>query len=130
MGLSLAKLLISPQKVGVISKVYYFDFLVSCLHTFNPLSLSLKWVMTVVATTYRNMESRQSVWSKYFELSKESKQNWTTELRNLFLCNFWLLLPKPFLEGRLGTRFCLHPIWDFSNTLLFPKILSLKSFGR
>ena len=30
----------------VIDKVHYFDLLVSCMYTFNPLSLSLKWVMT------------------------------------------------------------------------------------
>ena len=47
MGLSLAKQLMSPQKMFVISKVHNFDFLVSCLYTFNPLSLSLKWVMTL-----------------------------------------------------------------------------------
>ena len=53
MGLCLAKQLMSPQKIIVISKVHYFHFLVSCLYTFNPLLLSLKWVMTLVETTYR-----------------------------------------------------------------------------
>ena len=53
MGLCLAKQLMSPQKIIVISKVHYFDFLVSCLYTFDPLSLSLKWVMILVETTYR-----------------------------------------------------------------------------
>ena len=47
MGLCLPKQLMSPQKIIVISKVHNFDFLVSCLYTFNPLSLSLKWVMTL-----------------------------------------------------------------------------------
>ena len=37
-GLSLAKQLMSPQKMFVINKVHYFDFLVSYLYTFNPLS--------------------------------------------------------------------------------------------
>ena len=61
-GLSLAKQLMSPQKMFVINKVHYFDFLVSCLHTFNPLSLSLKRVMTLGsnATTYRKMERGKS----------------------------------------------------------------------
>ena len=59
MSLSLAKLLISPQeKVGVISQVHHFHFLVSCLHTFNPLLLLLKSVVTLFATTYRKMESK------------------------------------------------------------------------
>ena len=39
------------------SKVHYFDFLVS---TFNPLSLSLKWVMTLVETTYREKRREKS----------------------------------------------------------------------
>ena len=57
MGLCLAKHLMSPQKIIVISKVHYFDFLVSCLYTFNPLSLLLKWVMTLVE---RNVEREKS----------------------------------------------------------------------
>ena len=47
------------EKLSVISKVKYFSFLVSCLYTFNPVSLSLKWVTTLVATLWRNMESKQ-----------------------------------------------------------------------
>ena len=53
MGLCLAKQLMSPQKIIVISKVHYFDSLISCLYTLNPLSLSLKRLMTLVETTYR-----------------------------------------------------------------------------
>ena len=60
MGLCLAKQLMSPQKIIVISKVYYFDFLVSCLYTLNPSSLSLKWMMTLVETTERNVERGKS----------------------------------------------------------------------
>ena len=46
----------------VINKVHYFDFLVFSLRTFNPLSLSLKSVITLFAnaTTYRNMERGKS----------------------------------------------------------------------
>ena len=51
---------VTSKNVCVISKVHYFDFLVSCLYTFNPLSLSLKWVTVLVATISRNMESGQS----------------------------------------------------------------------
>ena len=43
------------------SKVHYFDFLVSCLYTFNPLSLSLKWVITLVETTYREKRGERDV---------------------------------------------------------------------
>ena len=47
------------------SKVLYFDFLVSCLYTFNPLSLSLKWVMTLVETTYREKREEREVLQNY-----------------------------------------------------------------
>ena len=43
-----------------ISKIHYFDFLVSCVSIFNPVTLSLKWVTILVATTNRNMECGQS----------------------------------------------------------------------
>ena len=59
MGFSLAKQLMSLQEVFVISKVHYFGLLVPSLYTFNPLSLLLKWVMILVATTYRNMEKEK-----------------------------------------------------------------------
>ena len=49
----MTKQLMSPQKLIVISKVCYFDLLVSCLYTFNPFSLSLKWVMILIEATYR-----------------------------------------------------------------------------
>ena len=42
------------------SKVHCFDFLVSSLYTFNPLSLSLKWVMTFAETTYREKRGERS----------------------------------------------------------------------
>ena len=42
---------VTSEKVVVISKVHYFDLLVSCLDTFIPLSLTLKWVTTSVPTT-------------------------------------------------------------------------------
>ena len=54
------KMDLSLAWVCAISKMYYFDFLVSCVSTFNPLTLSLKWVTILVATTNRNMESGQS----------------------------------------------------------------------
>ena len=44
MGSSLAKQLMSSQKMFFINKLHYFDFLVSCLHTFNLSSWSLKSV--------------------------------------------------------------------------------------
>ena len=60
MGSCLAMQLMSPQKIILISKVHYFDFLVSCLYTFDPLLLSLKYMMTLVETTERNVERGKS----------------------------------------------------------------------
>ena len=65
LGLSLTKQLMSLQKMFVISKVHYFDFLISLLYNFDPLSLSLKWVMILVATTYRSMASEQTCITTY-----------------------------------------------------------------
>ena len=48
-----------------MSKVHYFDFLISLLYNFDPLSLSLKWVMILVATTNRSMESEQTCITTY-----------------------------------------------------------------
>ena len=42
------------------------------------------------------------------------------------MCKFDCYYQKVFLEGRLGSSICLQPIWDFSNTFLFPKIPILK----
>ena len=67
---------LEPGKaVDVTSEnVLYFNFWVSCLYTFNPLPLLLKWVMTLVGTTYRNMESRQSCRTTYMMRIKESER--------------------------------------------------------
>ena len=35
-----------------------------------------------------------------------------------------------FMEGRLDPKSYLYQIWDIQNISLFPKILSLKSFGN
>ena len=65
MGLGLAKQLMTPQKIIVISKVHYFHFMVSCLCTFDPFSLTLKWVMTLVETTYRDKRGEREVLQNY-----------------------------------------------------------------
>ena len=65
MGLCLAQQLMSPQKIIVISKVHHFDLLASCLYIFNPLSLSLKCVMTLVETTYREKRAEREVLKNY-----------------------------------------------------------------
>ena len=65
---------VTSFNVCVISKVHYFDFLVSCLYTFNTLSLSLKCVTVLVATTNRNMESGQSCKTTYIMRVKGSER--------------------------------------------------------
>ena len=65
----------SHKAVGVTSEnIHYFDFCVSWLYTFNPLSLSLNWVTTLVATIYRNMETRQSCKTTYIMRLKGSER--------------------------------------------------------
>ena len=66
MGLILAK----RSSWCHLRKCSLFWFWVSCLYTFNP--LSLKWVTTLVAATYRNMESRQYSKTTYMMRIKES----------------------------------------------------------
>ena len=58
-GLESGKAVDSPQKMFVINKVHYFDFLVSCLHTFNPLSLSLKSVGDDLGCKCNNIQKRE-----------------------------------------------------------------------
>ena len=59
---------VTLENTCVISEVQYFDFLVSYLYTFNPLSSLSKWVTTLVATTYRNMENGQSWKTTYITM--------------------------------------------------------------
>ena len=69
MGLSLAK-----QLICCLRKCSLFYFWVSCLYTFNPLPLLLKWVTTLTGTTYRNMENRKSCRTTYMVRIKESER--------------------------------------------------------
>ena len=55
----LAKQLMSLQKIFAINKVHYFDFLVSCLHTFNHLSLSLKCVGDDLGCKCNNIQKHE-----------------------------------------------------------------------
>ena len=77
MDLCLAKQLMSPQKIIVISKVHYFDSLISCLYTLNPLSLSLKWVMTLVETIYREERGEREVLQNYQHNKGKWVRKWT-----------------------------------------------------
>ena len=87
MGLTLAKQLLSPQEMFVINRVYYFDFLVSCLYTFNPLSLSMKWVIALVATTYRNKERRKS-----YKTTNMIRVKWSEGRPFIFIFRLYIVL--------------------------------------
>ena len=102
MGLSLAKQLMSQQKMFVISKVHYFNFLVSCLYNFNPLSLSLKWVVILVETKCSNMERGKSckitnlnifLWDSYkvVEIVMEIEE-WKQKLSGSYVKSFGRVL--------------------------------------
>ena len=84
----------SDKAVDFTSKnVLYINFCVSCLCTFNPLSSLLKCVTTLVATAYRNMESRQSGRTTYMMRRKESERG-------------------PFFKFLNGILFCtIHTRW-------------------
>ena len=102
MGLSLAKQLMKPQKMFVINKVHYFDFLISYLYTFNPLSLSLKWVVILVETKCSNMERGKSckitnlnifLWDSYkvVEIVMEIEE-WKQKLSGSYVKSFGRVL--------------------------------------
>ena len=102
MGLSLAKQLMKPQKMFVINKVHYFDFLISCLYTFNPLSLSLKWVVILVETKCSSMERGKSckitnlnifLWDSYkvVEIVMEIEE-WKQKLSGSYVKSFGRVL--------------------------------------
>ena len=64
---------VTSENIFVICNVHYFDFLVSCMYVFNLLSLSSKWVTTLVATSYKNMESAQSYKNTSMTMVKNSE---------------------------------------------------------
>ena len=84
-------------------------------------------------------KSNQSEWSSYLSKNKifGTKQKNPVKLDcirkvwYLLLRAFWLLLPKfNFWKGDWALGYVSTQIWDFPNISLFPKILSLKSFGN
>ena len=59
--LSFISVIESGKAVDVTSEnAHFFDFWLSCLCTFNPLSLQLTWVTTLVATTRRYIDGIDS----------------------------------------------------------------------
>ena len=70
MGLILSKQLILPEKTSVLTAK--FTILIFWSSVFDSTSFSLKWVRTLVATTYNNMESRQS-WETSYMMRVESR---------------------------------------------------------
>ena len=70
----------------------------------------------------------QNIWKK---LEKSSKTGQDKKSLILTFACFWLLLPKfNFWKGDWVLDYFSTQIWDFPNISLFPKTLSLKSFGN
>ena len=57
-----------------LENVQYFNLLIPCLYTLNPLSLLMNWVTTFDKATYRTMESRESCKTTYMIRIKESDE--------------------------------------------------------
>ena len=70
--------------------------------------------------------------TKYLEQNRNPvKLDRTRKVWYLLLRVFWLLLSKfNFWKGDWALDYVSTQIWDFSNICLFPKILSLNSFGN
>ena len=65
------------------------------------------------------------------KLEKLSKTEQDKKVWYLLLHIFWLLQPKfNFLNGDWALTYVSTQIWDYLNISLFPKILSVKSFGN
>ena len=75
-----------------------------------------------------NYNPGQNIWNKIDKSSKTGQDKKSlTPLSRVF----WLLLPKfNFWKGDWALGYVSTQIWDFPNIFLFPKILSLKSFGN
>ena len=96
----------SGKAVDVTSEnVLYFNFWVSCLYTFNPLPLLLKWVTTLIGRTYRNMESRQSCRTTYMVRIKESERRpFFLFLDGTLLCTIHTRQMKLWQKSRNGNN--------------------------
>ena len=96
----------SGKAVDVTSEnVLYFNFWVSCLYTFNPLPLLLKWVTTLIGTTYRNMESRQSCRTTYMMRIKESERRpFFKFLDGILFCTIHTRRMKLWQKSRNGNK--------------------------
>ena len=96
----------SGKAVDVTPKnVLYFNFWFSCLYTFYLLPSLLKWVMTLIATTYRNMESRQSCRTTYMMRIKESERRpFFKFLDGILFCTIHTRRMKLWQKSRNGNK--------------------------
>ena len=103
---SYIRMSLSGRAVDVTSEnVLYFNFWVSCLYTFNPLPLLLKWVTTLIGTTYRNMESRQSCRTTYMMRIKESERRpFFKFLDGILFCTIHTRRMKLWQKSRNGNK--------------------------
>ena len=75
------------------SKVQYFDFFVSCLYTFNLLSLSLKWVMILVEKTYREKRGERE---KSCKITNMIRVKGSEKRPFIFISRLNIVQPDPY----------------------------------
>ena len=85
--------------------VFYFNIWVSYLCFFNPSPLLSKWMMALVGTTYRNMESRQSCRTTYMMRIKESERRpFFKFLDGILFCTIHTRQMKLWQKSRNGDK--------------------------
>ena len=108
---------VTLENTCVISEVQYFDFLVSYLYTFNPLSSSSKWVTTLVATTYRNMENGQSWKTTYMTMVR-----WLERIPFIFVFKLNVVLQNSYQADEIVKEI---EEWKIKNIIWIFLVLQL-----
>ena len=70
----------------------------------------------------------QNIWNKMEKSSKSGQEK--KSLVSVLTCFLTAIAKIYLVAGRLGATLCVHPILRFFFYFLFPKNLSLKSFGN
>ena len=102
-----------------------------------PLGLTAVTAATDAAIRKKNFRSaiHPQTQTKYLKQNREIQQQWTGhEKFDIYFLMFFHSLCQSFISGRGTGHWALGYVstqtWDFPNISLFPKILSLKSFGN
>ena len=123
------KLFKSSRETRVKAPLHWLMFNPSKLFTTSSSQIFYPIVRSSSTKYYSNIYKNhvQSILRKIKKSSKVT-QNWK-ENDTVSACFLRSITKNLFLQGRLGTRLCPHVVLRFPNISLFPKILSLKSFG-